>query len=151
MQVALYTNNSENYRVVKSLTARYTENCTLKDGCSIEDPVILIQNANNICECNYMYIADFNRYYYIADIISVRNGLWELHGHVDVLMSFATEIKACSATCKRQENLFNLYLDDPEFKTYNKADIVTKVFTGGGGFKKEMQYVLVVSGGGASV
>ena len=48
MQVALYTNNSENYRVTKSLTARYTENCTLKDGCSIEDPVILIQNANNI-------------------------------------------------------------------------------------------------------
>ena len=147
MQVALYTNNSENYRVTKSLTARYTENCTLKDGCSIEDPVILIQNANNISECNYMYIDDFGRYYYITDIISVRNGLWELHGHVDVLMSYATQIKGCSATLKRQENLFNMYLDDPEFKTYNNAQIVTKVFTGGNGLKKNLDYILVVAGG----
>ncbi|MBR3599318.1 MAG: hypothetical protein IKL53_05490 [Lachnospiraceae bacterium] len=94
-----------------------------------------------------MYIPDFGRYYFINDVVSVRNGLWEVHGHVDVLMSFSTGIKGCSATLKRQENLFNMYLDDPEFKTYNKSDIVTKVFSGGQGFSKNLSYILVVAGG----
>lgn len=147
VSVALYQNNSENYRLDKSLTAKYSESCILKDGCSIESPVLLITNYNNISDCNYMYIDDFNRYYFIEDIISVRDGLWEIHAHVDVLMTYSTEIKACTATFKRQENLFNLYLDDPEFKTYNNSEIVTKVLSGGSGLTKSMNYILVTAGG----
>lgn len=146
MEVSFYQNTSENYRITKSLISKYTESCTLKDGCSIENPVILIANANNMADCNYMYIPEFNRYYFITDIVSVRNGLWEISGHVDVLMTYANEIKACQATFKRQEHLFNLYLDDPEFKTYNNTDIVTKLFTGSE-FSKSMQYILVTAGG----
>lgn len=146
LSVNFYTNNSENYRVTKSLTAQLTESCVLKDGTSIENPIILLTNYNDIHDFNYMYIVEWERYYFITDIVSVRNGLWEIHAHVDVLMSFATEIKACTATCKRQENLFNMYLDDPEFKTYNKSQVVTKVFSGSG-LKKNMDYVLVVAGG----
>lgn len=147
MQVSFYQNTSENYRIDKSLIGKYTESCTLKDGCSVENPEILIANANNMSDCNYMYIPDFNRYYFITDIVSVRDGLWLISGHVDVLMSFKNEIRGCTATFKRQENLFNLYLDDPEFKTYNNAQIVTKVLTGGGGLTKNMNYILVTAGG----
>lgn len=147
VSVALYQNNSENYRLDKSLTAKYSESCILKDGCSIESPVLLITNYNNMSDCNYMYIDDFNRYYFIEDIISVRDGLWEIHAHVDVLMTYSAEIKACTATFKRQENLFNLYLDDPEFKTYNNSEIVTKVLSGGSGLTKSMNYILVTAGG----
>lgn len=148
MTVSFYTNTSENYRVDKVLIGQLQTNCTLKDQCSIEDPVILLTNYNDISDYNYMYIDEWDRYYFIKDIVSVRNGLWEIHAHVDVLMSFADAIKACSATCKRQENLFNLYLDDPEFHTYNNAQIVTKLFTGGNDLTKGMDYVLVVAGGG---
>lgn len=147
MTVDFYTNTSENYRVDKVLTSQQSTNCTLKDPCSIEDPVIMLTNFNNIHQYNYMYIPDWRRYYFIKDIISVKNGLWEIHAHVDVLMSFSNEIKNCGATMKRQENYFNLYLDDPEFKTYNNAQVVTKLFSGGGGLHKNMNYVLVVAGG----
>ena len=147
VSVALYQNNSENYRLDKSLTAKYAESCTLKDGYSIVSPVLLITNANNLSDCNYMYISDFGRYYFIEDIISIRDGLWEIHAHVDVLMTYNTQIKACTATFKRQENLFNLYLDDPEFKTYNNSEIVTKVLSGGSGLTKSMNYILVTAGG----
>ena len=145
MQISLYQNTSENYRIDKTLTGVMSADCTLKDGCSIENPILLL-SAGNLTECNYLYIADFNRYYFITDVVSVRNGLWEISAHVDVLMSFKDEIKACTATFKRQENLFNMYLDDPEFKTYNKSQIVTKVFSGGA-LTKNMEYVLVVAGG----
>lgn len=150
MQISFYQNTSENYRINKTLIGKYTESCTLKDGCSVENPVVLIANANNMTDCNYMYIPDFNRYYFITDIVSVRDGLWEISAHVDVLMTYANEIKACSATFKRQENLFNLYLDDPEFHTYNNAQIVTKVFSGGSGLNKSMKYVLAVAGKGGA-
>ena len=47
---------------------------------------------NYVLSANYCYIPDFNRYYYIEDIISVRNNLWQLIMRVDVLMSWKKEI-----------------------------------------------------------
>lgn len=147
MEINLYENTSENYVVSKNITMKDSmQNCILKDNTSVENPVILVRANANISGYNYMYIPDFHRYYYIEEIVSVQNGLWELHGHVDVLQTYGNAIRSQTATCKRQENLFNVYLDDPEFKTYNNADIVTKVFTGGTGFTKDMKYILVVAG-----
>lgn len=146
MTVTFYLNNSENYRVTKNITSQGNYTCTLKGECSVENPSILINTSANISSYNYMYISEFGRYYFISDIVSVRNGVWLVQGHVDVLMTYSSEIKTCSATCKRQENLFNMYLDDPEFKTYNNADIVTKALTGGA-LNKNMSYVLVTAGG----
>lgn len=147
MQVQIGTTPDETYKVDKTFTASGTYECVLKDGTSVENPVLLL-NTSNISGCNYMYISDFGRYYFINDVVSVRNGLWEVHGHVDVLKTYSSGIKGCTATLKRQENLFNMYLDDPEFKTYNKSDIVTKLFSGGSGtLTKDMKYILVVAGG----
>lgn len=148
MEVNLYENTSENYRLNKDITLKTTESCVLKDDCSVENPVIVLKTSTNISGYNYMYIPDFGRYYYIGDIVSVGLNMWEVHGHVDVLMTYQNAIKSCNATFKRQENLFNMYLDDPEFHTYNKSEIVTKMFSGGtGNFNKNMSYVLVVAGG----
>lgn len=149
MEINLYENSSENYVVSKNITIKESlQNCVLKDNTSVENPVVLVRNTANISSYNYMYIPDFHRYYYIEEIVSVQNGLWELHGHVDVLQTYGNAIKGLTATCKRQENLFNMYLDDPEFKTYNEAQIVTKIFTGGNGLTKNMNYILVVAGAG---
>ena len=148
MEINLYENSSENYVVSKNITLKESmQNCILKDNTSVENPIILVRSGSNISGYNYMYIPDFHRYYYIEEIVSVNNGLWELHGHVDVLQTYGNHIRQQTATCKRQEQLFNMYLDDPEFKTYNKSKIVTKLFTGGNGLTKNMQYILVVAGG----
>lgn len=147
MQVQIGTTPDETYKVDKTFTPTATYECVLKDGTSVENPVLLL-NTSNISGCNYMYIQDFGRYYFINDVVSVRNGLWEVHGHVDVLKTYSSGIKGCTATLKRQENLFNMYLDDPEFKTYNKSQIVTKMFSGASGpLNKDMKYILVVAGG----
>lgn len=146
-QIVLYKNNSEDYALTKSLNAQITlDSCVFKDDSSVENPNIVISTGSDITECNYMYIADLHRYYFIREIGVVRAGVYYIRGHVDVLSTYATEIKACSAIIARQENLFNMYLDDPEFKTLNKSQVVTKRFSSGG-FTKNMQYVLVVAGG----
>ena len=146
-QIILYKNNSEDYALTKSLSAQLTlADCVFKEDSSVENPNIVVSTGTDITECNYMYIADLHRYYFIREIGVVRAGVYYIRGHVDVLSTYASEIKACSAIIARQENLFNMYLDDPEFKTLNKSDVVTKRFSGTS-FTKNMQYVLVVAGG----
>jgi len=146
-QIVLYKNNSEDYALTKSLSAQITlDSCVFKDDSSVENPNIVISTGADITECNYMYIADLHRYYFIREIGVVRAGVYYVRGHVDVLSTYANEIKACNAIIARQENVYNMYLDDPEFKTLNKSQVVTKRFSGGS-FTKNMQYVLVVAGG----
>ena len=122
MLVELFTNTSENYRIDKSIQSQGTYDCILKNGCSIENPIIQI-TAPSLVGINYMRIQAFGRYYYINDIVSLRNNMWEISAHVDVLMSYANEIKACQATFKRQENLFNMVLSPKDTWNILKINI----------------------------
>lgn len=109
--IDLYKNNSPKIQIEKDLTSVSTVSGVLKDETSIIDPVVIIQVAS-VPGCNYAYIEQFGRYYYITDITSIRNGLWEISMHVDVYMSFADEIKSNSAVLARQQYLYNMYLTD---------------------------------------
>jgi hypothetical protein len=105
---------------------------TLREDCSIINPVIKLENmtATQLKECNYCYIPDFGRYYYINNIVC-KNKLYELTMHVDVLMSFKDGIRANDAVISRQENNYNLYLQDGVFKTYANPHYEIKQFPAG--------------------
>lgn len=121
---------------------------TLRDGSSLLDPVILVEANDPGFHSNlynYCYVEKFGRYYYITDIISVNYKLWEIHCHVDVLMSYSEFIKEQTAIVARQENKYNMYLDDGVFMTYQNPKIQTKVFSVEGPFETQ-EFVLVVAG-----
>ena len=143
MTIDLYINKSEKERVTKTLSSEKSFTGTLREQTSIIDPTISIESTDNLSQYNYMYIPDFGRYYYIRNVESVKNGLWRITGHVDVLMSFKNQILANSGVIERQENKWNLYLPDPDFQTSNKTQIQTKKFPKGFGNKS---YILVISG-----
>ena len=63
--------------------------------------------------------------------------------HCDVLASFQTELKSLEAVVARQENNYNLYLNDGMFKTY--ADPNISIFQFPNGFET-FQYILSVAG-----
>ena len=144
MELKLYTNNSDNKVVTKNITELVTLNGTLRDNCSIVDPVISVENINNsiAASCNYAKIAQFGRYYYVKDIIFTGK-LYEIHMHVDVLASFQTELKSLNAIVSRQENKYNLYLQDGLFRTYQNPKIQIVQFPSG---FDTMQFVLAVAG-----
>lgn len=146
LSVTLMNNSSPVEQIGKELTSGPSESCALKENTSVLKPVIIIRSSDNIFSYNYMYIQEFGRYYFIDDIISVNNNLWEIHAHVDVLETYASAILSNSAVIRRQANQYNLYLDDPEFKTYNTETIQTLKFKGGSGFSKNLKYVLTVNG-----
>lgn len=144
--VILYDNKSPVEKIGKNLTDSHTiSDVLLKRDTSILRPVLLVNSVQDIYTYNYMYISEFSRYYFIDDIRSVHDNLWEISAHVDVLETYKTKILANTAVIKRQQNKYNLYLDDPEFKTYNNEQIQTLKFPANN-FNKQLSYVLVVNG-----
>ena len=143
--VTLKNNSSPVEKIGKTLTAGTDFTCVLKEGTSILRPTLVLSSSSNLGSFNYMYISDFSRYYFIDDIVSLHNNLWEVSGHVDVLETYAAQIKTNTAVIKRQQTKYNLYLDDPEFKTYNYEQIQTLQFPANS-FNKALSYVLVVNG-----
>ena len=146
MTLTLYKCTSENQRVDKSsyLGTGSDYTFSFKDESSAFEPSVLISTGTNITDKNYAYIDTLGRYYYITDITLVRAGLYRVKLHVDVLMTYKTQIKACSAVCLRQENDNNLYLDDPEFKVYNYRQIDCYNFSSP--FSKNLEFILTVAG-----
>jgi len=132
MNISLYTNLSDKNVMDKVLYHNADITGTLREDCSIINPVIKLENmtATQLKECNYCYIPDFGRYYYINNIVC-KNKLYELTMHVDVLTSFKDGIRANDAVISRQENNYNLYLQDGVFKTYANPHYEIKQFPAG--------------------
>lgn len=144
--VKLCHNSSPVEKIGKSLdTGLDITGCVLKESTSILRPVIRILTTSDITDYNYMYISEFGRYYFIDDIISIHNNKWDVSGHVDVLETYSTQIKAQDVVVKRQEKQYNLYLPDPEFKTLEYEQIQTLKFPANS-FSKALHYVLTVNG-----
>lgn len=119
MTLKLYTNTSDRNHLDKVITQQGSDiSGTLREDCSIVDPVIKIESITNfnLASCNYAYISEFGRYYYITNIVCTGK-LYELHMHVDVLMSFKSQIRGNSAVISRNQGVYNLYLQDGVFKT----------------------------------
>lgn len=148
MTIQIQQTTSEKNRIGKTISNLYTASGALREGTSIINPVIRISGANvpDLKNANYMYIPDFNRYYFITDIKSIRNGLVEIAGHVDVLQTYSSQIRNNTAIIKRNANSWNLYIEDGLFKTYANPHIFTKLFPSG---FKDPSFVLSVAGGKA--
>ena len=138
--------SSEPIKINKEANTLYELNGVLRDGSSIIDPVILIEDTVGIGSlnvANYMDIPEFGRKYFIGDIVSLRNGLIQITGHVDVLSSFSGDLLLNKGIVFRQENDWNLYLNDGVLEVYQNPIVATKEFpTGFDG----QSYVLALAG-----
>ena len=111
--ITLYKNNNNNKVVNKGykLETYKVLNGTFRDSVNILNPVFQIEN-DEVPECNYCYIADFRRYYYIDTITCIRTGLYEIECSVDVLYTYKDSILNSEQYISRQENEYNELLKD---------------------------------------
>ena len=112
-RIRIFNNISEPNRVDKSdyITQTLILDGSFRDSVSITHPVIDIK-SKNIIDGNYIYIEEFNRYYFVRSIEIVRTGLYRMYCDVDVLMSFKTEIGNLKAVVKRNEFEFDSNIID---------------------------------------
>lgn len=87
MNIVAYNNSSDPRKISKSLSQVTEFVGTLRNETEVVNPVILVEGA--IPTFNYCFIAAFNRYYFVTDIKTVRNNVYEIHLKSDVLMSFS--------------------------------------------------------------
>ena len=144
MTITLYKTSDENSRVVKTLTDNISMTGNIVEETNVISPSILISNIENIASYNYCFITEFGRYYYIKEIISVRNGIWRLNLRVDVLMTYSDGIKNLNAIVMRQQNQVNLLLDDGYIPI--QANQENSMISFPNSFTKNLNYILAVSG-----
>lgn len=144
MTIKTYKYESPNNYINKTLTGETTYTGTLRDESSVLDPVFEIETSGNLANVNYCWIEEFNRYYYITNVVSVTDKLWRIYCHVDVLMTYKPIILAHEATIARQQGLYNLYINDGStFKVTQKRKVQQKEFPSG--FTTD-SYVLILAG-----
>lgn len=144
MQIKLQRNNSDDRRLTKDVTDLLTVEGYLREGSSIIDPVIIFDgDVSTFSKCNYMDIPTFGRKYFVRNIESIRTNTFRITAHVDVLSTYKPEILENTAIVRRQENQWNLYLDDGSFKVYNNPFVITKPFPSG---FSNPSFILAVAG-----
>lgn len=138
----MYRNTSDNRYLNKTLNI-LAENvpCTFKDDTSAVEPTIIISPDAYTPACNYVYLSDTDRYYYVADRVFSQQRV-ELKLSIDVRMSF--NFSNCDCIALRSSNKYNMYLDDNEYARLQYNEVYTKPFPNA--FSKELNYILLIAG-----
>ena len=145
MNITFYKNSSEKEKIGKSLSSGLTLSGNLRDECSITSPSILVE-ATSLVDYNYCYIPEFKRYYFISDIVSVRNNLWRVSLKCDVLESFKSDILKLSCIVDKQQNQsYNNNIDDGSY--INRADSFVEIANYQNGFNSSGEFILITAGG----
>lgn len=143
-QIILQRNNSPITKMGKSVTTIRTLTGTLRNETEILNPEILIEaTQSDLKTANYLTISEFGRNYFIEEFESVRTNLYLIKCHVDVLDSFIDQIKTNTAVVLRQENNFNLLLNDGVFKCKQNPRIFFRDYPSGLG---QYNYILIAGG-----
>lgn len=145
MIIRAQQNMSEPIALSKNLTLVRELAGTLREDCSIIDPVIVVEGSlSDLAQVNYFTIPAFGRSYFVTGSPESLGGDFVLlRGHVDVLSSFAAQIRENSAVVRRQEHDWNLYVNDDVIKSYANPLVTTVEFPSG---FSGASYVLLVAG-----
>lgn len=154
MTVIIYQNKSEGNVLDKDISQVVQLNGTLRDGTSVLNPTIVVESDEvNIVWANYIYIVEWGRFYFVNEIVNIRNNVWSFACHVDVLMTYKNTIRQQSGIIARQEFLYNLYLDDDKFLVNAPRMFVTKAFPNRvtlGNESGASSFILTLAGGADS-
>lgn len=140
--IKLQRNTSPLNQMDKALNLVGTISGTLRNETDIVNPTILIE-ADSLPDFNYMTIDEFHRSYFVTEIRSVRNKIWEISAHSDPLMSFKDDFLENTALISRNQSNYDLLLNDGMFKCRQNSRIGYIAFPAG---LDNFNYILVVCG-----
>lgn len=111
--IILYKNKSEKIKLEKNIELIKNVEGVFRDTISIIEPIITLElTREEAFNFNYVFIEQFNRYYYVVDIICVNSNIYEIRCYLDVLMSYKNEILNQKCIVDRSESDGNAYIDD---------------------------------------
>ena len=142
MYITTYVNASDEHVLDKTVTKVHDNiNVVLKDDTNMINPVIIV-SGSLAPSYNYVYLTDFNRYYYVRDITYSQQRYY-IALEVDVLMSFNAAIKSLEVIANRSSSRFNVYQPDNSIPFLQRNIIATQKFPAGFGSES---LILAVNG-----
>lgn len=84
---------------------------SLTEPSEVVNPVIYVDSFKNEtggfdpADCNYAWIEQFKRYYFINELKVISENIWQISMHSDPLMSFSDAIMNLPAYCLRTDGL----------------------------------------------
>ena len=96
--------------------------CSFKDNTSILTPSLKLRLSS---KPDYNYFKFYNRFYWITDIISLNNDLWQITGRVDVLGTYKLHIQQTSAFVL-YDSTANTQLPDTRLAIETDCDVYTE-------------------------
>ena len=118
INLELYYNYSEPNVLLKTLQpVGSTKQGYFVESVNIMNPVIRVEgSALDLKGCNYIYIKELKRYYFVQSITAERSNITILYCYIDVLNTYCDSILTCEGLIRRAENdeKHNKYLNDPE-------------------------------------
>lgn len=128
MNIKLLSYSQPKNSVKKAYTTWANLTGSMRDVLNVTNPVFLVQATTQYDKANAVYCEELDRYYFITGKNWVRTGLLEISCHVDVLVSYQSEIWNNAGIISRNANLFNGYLPDNRQKLFAYDKIQIKAF-----------------------
>ena len=146
MEIRFYKITDDPIKVDKNLTNEIIVQGTCRDEIDLFSPEVVV--GFDCREYNYMYIPEFDRYYFINGGSFVSNGLFRVKDvGEDVLMSLKDELQDLMVIIDKTEMsaVGNEYIDDGSFITSSKT--INKVYNFPDGFNDNPDFILLTAGG----
>ena len=145
MNIILYYNKSPKNKIGKTLSNANNITGTLRGETSTSN-IQLFLNIVDLNPYNYMYIADFDKYYFITNIISVRTGLWLVSASIDVLESYKNEILQLNVILSDTESV-----GSKKYRNGSCWDVLVKdktdIISFSNGLLQTGEFILITAGG----
>lgn len=148
MRIVLYNNKSGKNVVSKNLVSEHEINGVfLKNDTSIINPVLILTgfDISQFTDYNYIYIPSFHRYFFIENFVAKTGKIVEISAHVDVLMSYKSDILASTQMIERQQNKANNYIVDNSLPL--QANRKISYYNFGEDFDNVQFFVLAIANG----
>lgn len=145
MEMILYKTNDSDNVINKTLTAVYSFNLNMKKDVDIVQPIIILNDKGTMefTKCNYCYLQEFDRYYFIRAIDNVSNHLWSLSLECDVLESFKLDILISVVEINKPIGDGEFYVNDIKSEVRKEVDL----YEGDTEFTKDKTIILSSIGG----
>ena len=114
MNITYWTGYSKKKNSTAQPTSGTDATVTLKDDCSILNPVFDCSGVPD--NVNYIYVSNFGRYYFVSDVVHITADRIQIHCSVDVLASYKSQIGGYTANVEFAASSSNIYITDPRNK-----------------------------------
>lgn len=147
MEIKFYNNSSDNQVISKNITLIKSVSAEFFNDSSILNPKIVIKYDSSLFSSNYCFIEYLNsRYYYIDDITILNGSRMLISCSVDVLMTYATQIKGLTVIIDKQSEInTSPYYNDDSYLVDDKQFNTSLAFPNS--LLTDGQYVLITAGG----